>query len=76
VTKGNGAGCRAYRDKVGTVLLCGRVLLHELLQDSDTPPRARMLMLDETLADDVLIDMQADRVVRARVRMRAAGAGQ
>ena len=58
------------------MLLCGRVLLQELLQDSDTPPRARMLMLDETLADDVLIDMQADRVVRARVRMRAAGAGQ
>jgi hypothetical protein len=47
------------------VLLCGRVLLEELVQDSDTPPRARTLLLDEALPEHLLEDLPADRVVRA-----------
>lgn len=54
----------AYRDKMGTVLLCGRVLLEEMVQDSDTPPRARTLLLDEALPEQLLEELPADRVVR------------
>jgi len=66
---------RSYREQVRSVLLCGEILLNEVVNGCDDMPRARVLLVNESTPDVCIDGLAADRVVYASEHVMAKIAG-
>lgn len=57
---------RSYREQVRSVLLCGEILLNEVVNGCDDMPRVRVLLVNESTPDVCIDGLAADRVVSLR----------